>query len=84
MVKKKKSNRTLIRNFLIEAGVYGVLLLVYFLLVLRLLGEPLRSLFENNLGLYAVVCLGLIVAQGVLLDFVVNYILSAFGFYQSK
>jgi hypothetical protein len=48
----------LIRNFAFEVLIYAVL-------VLRLLGEPLRKLFTDHLTLYAFVALALIVVQGV-------------------
>ncbi len=66
----------LIRNFVIELIIYGLLVVGYFFLVLRLLGEPLRTLFERNLVLYAVVALALIVAQSVLLEAVTSFLLS--------
>jgi hypothetical protein len=68
--------RTLIRNFVIELIIYGLLVVGYFYLVLRLLGEPLRTLFDRNLVLYAVVALALIVAQSVLLEAVTSFLLS--------
>ena len=72
----------MLRNFIIEAIIYGLLLVIYFLLALRLLGGPLAQLFEENLTGYAFAGLGLIVTQAVLLDFVVTYILNIFGFDQ--
>jgi hypothetical protein len=39
--------------------------LIYAVLILRLLGEPLRKLFTDHLTLYAFVALALIVVQGV-------------------
>ena len=66
----------LIRNFGIELIIYGLLVVGYFYLVLRLLGEPLRTLFERNLVLYSVVALALIVAQSVLLEAVTSFLLS--------
>ena len=66
----------LIRNFVIELIIYGLLVVGYFYLVLRLLGEPLKTLFERNLALYAVVALALIVAQSVLLEAVTSFLLS--------
>ena len=71
--------RTLIRNFLIELVIYGVLIIVYFLVVLRWLAEPLERLFGSNLALYAVVALVLIVAQGVLLEWVTSLIIGQLG-----
>ena len=71
--------RIVIRNFAIEMLVYAVLVIAYFVLVLRWLAEPLSQLFQNNLVVYAFVSLGLIVAQGVLLEFVTSEFLSRLG-----
>jgi hypothetical protein len=66
----------LIRNFVIELIIYGLLVAGYFYLVLRLLGEPLKSLFDENLLLYAVLALALIVAQSVLLQAITSFLLA--------
>ena len=71
--------RTLVRNFAIEVVVYAVLVIVYFFLVLRLLGDPLEKLFSTNLMLYAFVALGLIVVQGAVLEVVTSFLLSLLG-----
>jgi hypothetical protein len=63
---------TLIRNLLVELFVYGILLVVYFFIALRYLSEPLSHLFENDLVVYAVIGLGLIVVQAVFLEFVTS------------
>jgi hypothetical protein len=73
------SYRILIRNFLIELGVYGGLMTVYYLIALRLLSTPLRDLFLDNLILYAVAALVLIVVQGVLLESLTSYLLERLG-----
>ncbi len=70
----------LVRNFVIEMLVYAALVIGYFLLVLRLLGDPLARLFSQNLALYAVVSLLLIVAQGVLLEAITSLIMGRLGF----
>ncbi len=64
-----------LRNFILELVVYGVLVVAYFLVVLRFLGGWLTDLFNTNLTLYAVFALGLVVAQGALLDFVTTFLL---------
>jgi hypothetical protein len=71
----KREIRTLMRNFVIELVIYGILVIVYSLVVLRLLGEPLARLFGSNLITYALISLGLIVAQGVLLDLITSFLL---------
>ena len=71
--------RKLIRNFIIEILIYAALVVGYFLLILRLLGDPLERLFSSNLTLYALVALLLIVAQAVLLEAVTSLIMRGLG-----
>ena len=73
---KNPSVRKLVINFAIELVVYGILVLGYFLLVLRYLNSILTELYENNLVVYAFLGLGLVVAQGVLLEYVTSFILT--------
>ena len=76
---KRLEIRRLIRNFAIEVLVYAALVLGYFLLVLQFLGQPLARLFSDNLVLYAIVALLLIVAQGVVLEAVTSFIMGLLG-----
>ena len=71
----KRKVRVLLRNFVIELIVYGILVTAYSIIVLRLLGEPLSRFFDSNLTVYAFISLGLIVAQGVVLDLVTSFLL---------
>lgn len=71
--------RRIITSFAIEVAIYGILLMVYFLLVLRFLADPLMRIFQNRLVVYAFVSLGLIVAQGALLDGVTSFLVKQFG-----
>lgn len=71
---KLKTKRLLV-NFLMEVIIYGVLLLIYFLAVLRLLGEPLNRLFNLNPLVYALATLLLIVVQAVVLEQVTSFML---------
>ncbi|MGD2146218.1 MAG: hypothetical protein PVH41_05965 [Anaerolineae bacterium] len=71
----KEDLRKLIRNFIIELVVYGALVAAYSYVVLRWLSEPLFEMFHTNLLLYALLSLGLIVAQGAILDFVTSFLL---------
>jgi hypothetical protein len=64
-----------IRNLVIELVAYGVLVFAYSVVVLRWLGEPLRQLYHGNLLIYALLSLGLIVAQGALLGVVTAFLL---------
>ena len=65
----------LVRNFIIELVVYGILLLIYFFAVLQFLGGILDNLYLNNTTLYAVVGLVLIVTQAVVLEAVTSYLI---------
>ena len=80
MTKKNPNIRRFVRTFAVELLVYGVLLTAYFLLVLRYLGQPLIRLFDANLPLYGLAALGLIVAQGVVLDAVTSFLVKLVGF----
>ena len=73
---KNPDVKILLRNFLIELVIYSVLVIVYVLVVLRLLAEPLEALFQSNLVVYAFVGLILILAQAVLLEAVTTFIVS--------
>jgi len=75
-VTKTSNIRILIRNFLIELVLYGVLVVGYFLVALRLLNDYLNDLFFSNMVLYAILALFLIVVQGVLLDGVTSFLLN--------
>ncbi len=72
---KKQKMRVMVRNFVVELIVYSILVVAYFVVALRLLGESLARLFHSNLATYALVSLGLIVAQGVLLDAITSFLL---------
>jgi hypothetical protein len=73
---------TLIRNLLVELFVYGILLVVYFFIALRYLSEPLTYLFENDLVVYALIGLGLIVVQAVFLEFVTSFLFDFLGLHR--
>jgi len=65
----------LVRNFIIELAVYGILLVIYFFAVLQFLDGILNNLYLNNTTLYAVVGLALIVAQAVVLEAVTSFLI---------
>ncbi len=71
--------RIVIRKIVIELFVYGVLITVYALAVLRWLSDPLQALFNSNMTTYAVASLALIVAQGVLLERLTSFLLARLG-----
>lgn len=71
--------RQMLRNLMIEMLVYGVLLVGYLFIVLEYFSDPIRNLFEQNLPLYAVVGLGLIIVQAVLLEFITSILFDFLG-----
>jgi hypothetical protein len=75
----KTDTRGIIRNFLIELVLYGVLVVGYFLLVLRSIGEWLTALYYDNLTIYAIAALVLIVVQGVFLEKVTTFLIERLG-----
>lgn len=74
---EKQRVRVIIRTFVIELIIYGILLVAYFFAVLRSLSALLTRYFETNLVVYAFLGLGLIVAQGVVLDAITSAITSS-------
>jgi hypothetical protein len=71
--------KRVIRNFAIELTVYAILVVGYFYMVLRSLGDWLIYLYQNNLTVYAFVSLALIVFQGVLLEAVTTFLVDRLG-----
>jgi hypothetical protein len=78
-INTKHIPKRLVLNLIIELIIYGGLVTLYFLVVLRYLNEPINNLFDNNLLVYAIVSLILIVLQGVLLERLAFYILDWIG-----
>jgi hypothetical protein len=74
--------RELLRNFIIELIVYGILIGIYFYIALRFLADPLYNLFNSKLAVYAVVSLGLIVVQSVFLEFVTSLLFDFLGLHR--
>ena len=72
---KTTNIRVLVRNLIIEIFLYGVLLIIYFFVVLQYLGDFLTNLFNNQLYIYAFLGLGLIVVQAVLLEMITSYLI---------
>ena len=63
--------RTLL-GFAIELVIYAALIAIYFFLVLRFLGDWLRSLFLEHRDMYAAVAILLMIGQAVALELVTN------------
>ena len=64
----KKDTAKNLRAFVIELAIYSVLVIIYFFLVLHLLGEWLYRLETQHRYVYAAVALLLIAGQAVALD----------------
>ena len=71
----KAETRKTVVAFLIELVIYSILVVVYFFLVLHLLGPSLDHLQRNNTALYSLLAVGLILGQAVLLDWLTNLLL---------
>jgi len=78
-INTKHIPKRLVLNLIIEFIIYGGLVALYFLVILRYLNEPIKNLFDNNLTVYAIVSLILIGLQGVLLERLTFYILDWIG-----
>jgi len=66
-----------ILSILIEIPVYAGIIVAYYYLVLSLLGSWVTHLFETDRRVYAAACLGMILAQGILLDLTTTLLLRA-------
>ena len=71
----KKEIVSTMRAFAIELVIYALLVVVYFFLVLHLLGEKLYQLEIHNRYLYAGVAISLIIGQAVLLESVTTLLM---------
>ena len=76
---KNPKVKKMIGSFAVELLVYSILVVAYFVAVLRLLGEPLHGLYSSNVVLYAFLALGLIVVQAVVLETVTSFIMGLLG-----
>jgi len=72
--------KRLLRNFAIEVGIYAILVVIYFLVVLKFLSDPLTNLFYDRLKVYAVLSLALIVGQGIILEMITSFLVQRLGF----
>lgn len=71
----KGGRKPSLKTYVLEFAVYGVLVVGYYFLVLHFLGDWLFELFSRERTTYAFVALGLIGAQGILLDLVTTLLL---------
>ncbi len=70
---KAEARKTLF-SFLIELVVYGILVAAYFFLVLHFLGDWLSDLDKRSVRLYALLSIGLIIGQSVVLEWVTTFL----------
>ena len=70
----KSDTRKTLYSFIAELVLYGLLVTAYFFLVLHFLGDWLAHLNQQNVKLYAAVCIGLIIGQAVVLEWVTTFI----------
>ena len=71
--------RTFIRNFVIEILIYGLLVVSYFLVALRLLGGLLKGLVDESPTMYAFAAVALIVLQGAILELITSFLVRRLG-----
>jgi hypothetical protein len=57
-----------LRILVLEFLIYGTLVVIYYFLVLHLLGNSLNQLFQTDRRMYAGAALALIIGQGILLE----------------
>ena len=71
---KKETAKTL-RSFAIELVIYALLVVVYFFLVLHLLGQWLYQLAIQHRYIYAALAILLIIGQAVLLESLTTFLI---------
>ncbi len=74
-IKSKEEGTHTFRAMLVELPVYAVLVIIYFFAVLHLLGDWLGRLHHDHTLLYALVSIGLIIGQAVVLESVTTGLL---------
>ncbi len=72
---KKMDPKVLLRNLAVEILIYSILIGGYYLLVLRYLGDWLNGLFHQNLTIFALVGLSMILFQAFILDLVTSFLM---------
>jgi hypothetical protein len=75
---KTKTVKTL-RAFALELVVYGIFVAIYFLLVLHFLGPILGALEKDHIDIYALLCVGSILGQSILLELLTTFLLRVLG-----
>ena len=76
---QKVAFRGMLQNYLIETIIYGGVVFLYYKFVLQLLTKPLFDLFNQNLNLYAVITIVLILLQALILEIFISLIVNGLG-----
>jgi len=71
---KPRAAKTL-RAFLIELVVYSALVVGYFFAVLHFLADWINKLEKAHIHLYAIVAIGLIIGQAIVLESVTTFLM---------
>ena len=71
----KAEYRRALLSFLAELALYSLLVIAYFFLVLHFLGPWLFDIHRDHVRLYALLSVGLILGQAVLLESVTTFLL---------
>lgn len=71
---KAEARKTLF-SFVIELVVYGFLIAAYFLLVLHFLGPSLAEIEKTHIRLYALLAVGLILGQSIVLELITTFLI---------
>ncbi len=71
---KDEARRALL-SFAVEMVVYGFLIAGYFLLVLHFLGPSLARIEQDHIHWYALLCVGLILGQSIILESITSFLL---------
>jgi hypothetical protein len=64
-----------LRAFLIELVVYSALVVAYFFLVLHFLAHWINELEPRHIKTYALVSIGLIIGQAILLEIITTWLM---------
>ena len=64
-----------LRSFVLELFIYTLLVIGYVLLVLTFMSGWLKNLYDQGKTRYAIICLLLIIGQGIVLEMVTSVLL---------
>ena len=67
---QQRRDEVSLKPFIIELVIFSALVVSYFFLVLSLLSDWIRKIFDQSKPIYAIVALVLIASQGVVLEII--------------